>query len=223
MTVTTFVSPLAAFNPTDTTFLATAAVAVLGIIAAVVAFWYYERYVETREETFDEFADQVEVGEPVDFSPPDVSFNIVDYLKVARHLQRGQRLAKKGYVKWYRLDSTLSSPKWVKPEQDGAGVPKVTISGQPYYFPKDAMVSDERTGAWVALHREGEGDPVNLRDPAYPGMETDLVERTINLEAEDKPPGWLDNLNLSDQALLYGGMGLLFVLYAMYQYMNGGL
>jgi hypothetical protein len=137
-----------------------------------------------------------------------------------RHLQRGKKLAKKGYVRWHRLDSTLASPEWVKPEQDGTGVPKYTVDGQPYYFPKDAMVTDERTGAWVAVHCEGEADPINLRDPAYPGIETDLIERIINLEAENQPPGFFDNLNISQQALLWGGMAVLFVLYAAYRYMG---
>jgi hypothetical protein len=141
-----------------------------------------------------------------------------------RHYQRARKLSKKGYVKWYRVGSTMSRPTWVKPEMEGQGLPKYDAGNGPYYFPKESMVSDELTGAWVAMHREGEADPINLREPAYPGIETDLVERTINLEAEDKPPGLLDKLSMggmSTQAMLYGGMALLFGVYVVYAWYTG--
>ncbi|WP_049970767.1 hypothetical protein [Haladaptatus cibarius] len=207
------------------TLIVTLLLSVVGIAGAGVAYWYYEEHRAEREAEFDELAEEFEEGEPIDFSPPDVSTSPLDYLRVARHLQRGSRLAKKGYVKWYRLDSTLTSPQWVKPEQDGSGLPKVTVDGQPYYFPRKAMVADGDTGAWVALHREGEADPINLRDPAYPGIEVDLVERTINLEAEDKPPGFFDNLfgGMSQTALMYGLLAVTFVIYAGYRFTAGGM
>ena len=205
------------------TLLVTGVLGVLGIAGAVAAYWYFEQYRDARLQDFEYLATRVDDGESIDFSAPDVSGSLLDYVRVARHLKRGQRLAKKGYVKWFRLDSTLSRPTWVKPEQDGAGVPKVTVDGQPFYFPKDAMVADATTGAWVALHREGEGDPINLRDPAYPGLEADLVERTINLEAEDKPPGFLDNMfgGMDQTTLMYLSVGVMFVIYAAYRYMGG--
>lgn len=207
-----------------TSMLVTGILALLGVAGAAAAYWYYDQYTRAREGDFEEYLGSVEEGEPVDFAPPDVSAGILGLLAEWRHRAKAKRMAKKGYVKWYRLDSTLSRPTWVKPKQDGAGVPKAKVDGQPYYFPKDAMVADSVTGAWVALHREGEGDPMNLRDPAYPGMETDLVERTINLEAEDKPPGLFDDLLGMDQTtLMYLSIGVMFVIYAGFRYMNGGL
>lgn len=209
------------------TLLATTATAVIGLLGAVVAYAYYERTLDERDEAFQSFLANVEYldqGRLVSFDPPDVSTGLWGLFSLWRHLARQKRMAKKGYVKWYRLDSTLDRPTWVKPTQEGAGVPKVTVSGQPYYFPKDSMVSDSRTGAYVAMHREGEANPINLRDPAYPGIETDLIERLINLEAEDKPPGLFDNLlGLDDQTLMWVLIGVLFVLYAGYRYLGGGL
>lgn len=200
-----------------------AVLVVLGGGLALLLAALYDRRREARIEAFEEYADEVEAGEPVAFEPPDVTFNPLDYLRVARHLQRGKRLGKKGYVKWYRLDSTLRRPTWVKPETDGSGVPKVTVDGQPYYFPKDAMVADSLTGAWVAVHRVGDGDPINLREPAYPALETDLVERTINLEAENEPPGFLDGLfgGMDQTTLMYLVIGIMFVIYAAYRYAGG--
>lgn len=191
---------------------------VLVVILGAAAWYAWRQYTAGIEQRVDELVEN-EDG-PIQFKPPEVRRSVFDVLRVTRHYQRGQRLAKKGYVKWYKLGSTISRPKWVKPRQQGAGTPKVTEDGQPYYFPKEAMVADELTGAYVAVHREGEADPINLRDPAYPGIEADLMERIINLEAEDKPPGWLDNLAFDEQTLLYGGIAVLFVIYAAYQYMG---
>lgn len=204
----------------DIALIAVAVVSVLGTGSVAMTAWYYHDADSVDDRLEELVADASEDGRRVAFNPPELSGSLLDYYRVMRHLQRGKKLAKKGYVRWHRLDSTLAAPEWVKPEQDGTGVPKYTVGGQPYYFPKDAMVTDERTGAWVAVHREGEADPFNLRDPAYPGIETDLIERIINLEAENQPPGFLDNLNISQQALLWGGMAVLFVLYAAYRYMG---
>lgn len=204
----------------DATTLIIGFVGMLAGAAVTGAAWYYRNTDELDDRLDDLLRDVSDDARRVTFEPPEISGSVLDYFRVMRHLQRGNRLAKKGYVRWHRLDSTLGAPEWVKPEQDGTGTPKYTIGGQPYYFPKDAMVTDQRTGAWVAVHREGEADPINLRDPAYPGIETDLIERIINLEAENKPPGFLDQFDMSQQAMLYGGMGVLFVIYAAYRYMG---
>lgn len=166
-------------------------------------------------------ADLDDDAQPVTFDPPEISLSPLDWLRASRHLRKQQKAAKRGWIKWYRVGANLSAPEWVKPVRDGAGTPKVTDSGQPYYFEKDAMVVDERTGAYVAVHPEGEADPINLQDRAYPGIETDLVERIINLEAENEPSTSLLGLGgMSQQQLLWLGIGLLFVLFAAYRYMG---
>lgn len=198
-----------------------AGIAVLLVLALSVALWYlWRRYNSDLDEAVDELLENTD--DPVKFKPPDVRTSPVDLFRIMRHYQRAQRLAKKGYVKSIRLGSTYSRPTWVKPEPDGTGVPEADIDGETYYFPKESMVPDQMTGAWVAVHREGEGDPLDLRDPAYPGIPVDLVERIVNLKAEDKPPGFLDDLlgGWDQQALMWGGIALLFVIYAAYQYMG---
>ena len=205
--------------------IATSVLSLLGIAGAGAAYYYYEQNREAREQDFEAYLDELEEGEPVDFKPANVSAGLLGIIAEWRHVAKSKRMAKKGYVKWYKLDSTLSRPTWVKPKQSGSGVPKARSNGKPYYFPKKAMVADSTTGAWVALHREGEADPINLRDPAYPGLEADVVDRVINLEAEDKPPGMLDNLfgGMSQQMLLYGSIAIMFLLYAAYRYSAGGM
>lgn len=186
-------------------------------LAAIIAGYYYFRYRAAREDGLEEL--MIDDEDEVRFKPPEMKGGPLDYFRVMRHLQRQHKLAKKGYVKWFRLGSTMGRPTWVKPDRDGTGTPKHTVDGEPYYFPKESMVADEVSGAWVAVHREGEGDPINLRDPAYPGIETDIVERIINMEAESNPPGWLSQFGgMSTQALLWGGMALLFLVYAGVRY-----
>lgn len=196
------------------------------LLVLVVGLLANRRWSRRRKEVevaIDEYLEEHD-DEPVSFKAPEIKASVLDVLRVTWHLQRARRLAKKGYVRWEVVGASVSHPKWVKPKRSGSGAPKVTVGGQPYYFPKEAMVTDELTGAWRAMHREGEADPINLRDPAYPGIDVDLMERIINLEAEDKPPGWLDGLgNWDQQTLMYAMIAVLFVIYALYQYLGGGL
>lgn len=181
------------------------------LLAGGTAGWYYWQYRQARESVFDDLAD---IEDEVTFDPPDVRGSIIDIFRVMRHHQTAKKLAARGYVKWYKLGSTLSKPRWVKPKREGAGTPKFEDDDQPYYFPKEAMVSDQQTGAWVAFHREGEADPINLRDPAYPGIETDLIEKIINLEAENEPRSSLFGLDISMRMAVIGITAVLFVIYA---------
>jgi hypothetical protein len=175
----------------------------------------------TEDEGAAAGADTDRDVQPVEFEPPEISLSPLDWIRAGRHLQKQRKAAKRGWVKWYRVGANFSRPRWVKPVRDGAGTPKVTDDGQPYYFEKDAMVVDERTGAWVAVHPEGEADPINLADRAYPGIETDLVERILNLEAENEPSTSLLGLGgMSQQQLMWLGIGVLFVLFAAYRYMG---
>lgn len=194
--------------------------ALLAVVGGGAAWWYYRQYREGLDDRLDAiFADE----EEVEFEPPDIKRTPMDYLRVMRHQQKAKKAAKNGYVKWELLGSTASRSRWVEPERKGNGVPEYEHDGQTYFFPKEAMVIDEQTGAWKAQHRVGEADPINLRDPAYPGLETDLIERTINLLAESDPDtGLFSGLGgLSTTQMMYGGVALLFVLYAAYAYSTG--
>jgi len=195
---------------------------VVALAAIAVAGWYYYQFENSLEDVVDQrFADE----DMVEFEPVRVTSTPMDYFRVMRHLQLEKKAAKKGYVKWYRLGANLQRPTWVQPEQTGEGMLRYDVDGQPYYFNKDAMTTDARTGAWVAMHRVGEADPINLDDPAYPGIEVDLLEKLINLLAESKPPGIFDNVlgGMDPTTMMYVGIAVLFVVYAAFRYMNGGL
>jgi hypothetical protein len=186
---------------------------VIGAGGAAAGTWYYCQR-ETVDEQVTTTLKDIPRG-PAEFEGIDVSMTPLDWIRAGRHLQKQRKAAKKGWVKWYRIGANMSAPEWVAPEREGSGLPKLTVDGEPYYFNRDAMVVDEQTGAFVAVHREGEADPINLQDPAYPGIDTDLMERTINMEAESEPPGLLDGLGgMSMQTLTMGAIVVSFVIYA---------
>jgi hypothetical protein len=192
---------------------------IIGLLIGSLAVWYY-REREGIDEQVAAMLSDTDRG-PVEFEAPNLSLTPMDWIRAGRHLQKQRKAAKRGWVKWYRIGSNMSSPKWVAPDRDGSGLPKTTVDGEPYYFNPEAMVIDERTGAYVAVHRDGESDPINLQDPAYPGIETDLMERTINMEAESDPPGFLDGLGgMSMQTLLWIAIGVSFVIYAGMRYLG---
>jgi len=142
----------------------------------------------------DETDETDETTEPV-LEPPDVDSGFLGVLKQWRHNKRATKLAKKGYIRWYKVGASWSRPRWVKPEKAGQGEYRVRENDETYYFPKDALLTDQRTGAWVAVHREGEATPINLRDPGMPAMDADRAEELLQLSAESDAPGFFSNID----------------------------
>ncbi|MFB6200395.1 MAG: hypothetical protein ABEI98_00085 [Halorhabdus sp.] len=185
----------------------------------VGAAWYKQRETDRADAEIDavlsEYSLDVEDGDCIELQPVDVRQSITGLVSTWRQRAKERRLAENGYVKWYRLDSQLHRPKWVKPTQDnGRGVGKVTTSEGPYYFDRDAMVTDTRTGACVAMHEVGDADPINLRDTAFPGIPVDRLEELLNMEAEAEKPGFFENLNISGTTAFILITVVLFLGYA---------
>lgn len=196
--------------------LTLAGVAVAGVVLVgigAVAYWQSQR----EPTTVDDIVEYS--GNLVDFRRPEVSGGLLDLIKLWRHRSRAQKLAQKGYIKWYKVGSTVNRPRWVKPTQEGSGVPRFREGGETYYFPKEALVTDEVTGAYTAMHYDGDADPINLRDNDLPALSTDKVERVINMEAESEAPGFLSGLDLTPQKVMAGLIMLILVYGAAMQVM----
>jgi len=179
------------------------------------------------QETDDEFHARIEHatdGTVVTLPSPETGSSLLDIWRHYRHRKKQQKLAKRGYVKWYKLDGMLSRPKWVKPEKSGSGVPKYYDSSDDvhYLFPKEPLVTDSRTGAPVAIHHAGEAEPVNVKDPAYPPIDSDRLEEAINLEIESDPPGWLDKFDLNGETVMWIMILLVLGFAGFQQFMGGG-
>lgn len=197
---------------------------VLGGTVAAVYGYFRRQKLELDAEVEDAVADDHEVvdsedpGDLVELEPINVSSSLTGLVRTWRRRAKEQRLAEKGYVKWLRLDSRLEPAKWVKPDYRGTGAGEYHgEDGVTYLFEKDAMVPDSQTGAWVALHRVGEADPINLRDAAFPALPADRVEEILNLLAEAEKPGFFDNLDISGGQAFILITVVLFLVYAATQ------
>lgn len=154
--------------------------------------------------------------------PPDIDGSLAGLIKTWRHHAKASRLSRKGYVRWYKVGSTMSRPRWVKPEPDGAGVPEYYDSddGITYLFPDDGMITDQQTGAYVAIHHKNQPEPVPIRDPSIPAIDGDRLEEIINLEAESDAPGFFDRLDLDPQTLMWAMIGLVILFAGFQQFMG---
>lgn len=194
----------------------TVAFALLGLLAgAGVTAMYYKRVALRIDEEVNELEEQAleeldedSTGYGVEMEPPDVGRSVLDIFKSWLHIRKQARMAKRGYFKWYRVGSRLHAPKWVKPEHKGAGEYeyKSKKDDQTYVFPEEALVTDGQTSAYVAIHKIGESEPVDLRDPGWASMDADRLQQLIDMEIAREPPGGLSGLPLSGQQLKYVGL-----------------
>lgn len=146
-------------------------------------------------------------------TPPDIGGSLMGLLTTWRHHAKAKRMARKGYVRWYKLGATLSKPEWVKPETRGAGVPEHHDSDDDvtYLFPEEELVQDQATGAYVCIHKHNQPEPVPIKDPALPRIDGDRLEEIINLEAESDAPGWFDRVDIDPQTAMWGIILLVMV------------
>lgn len=154
--------------------------------------------------------------------PPDIGGSLKGLLTTWRHQSKAKRMARKGYIRWYKLGATLSKPKWIKPKTRGAGVPEYQDSddGVTYLFPEDELVQDQATGAYTCIHKHNEPEPVPIKDPALPRIDGDRLEEIINLEAESDAPGFFDGLNIDPKTAMWA-MIVLVLLFAGAQQVMG--
>lgn len=161
------------------------------LIGAGATALYYKRVAlrigeevnELEEKALEELDDEDAEGYGVRMSPPNVGRNVFDVFKAWLHMAKGARMAKRGYIKWYKVGSRLEAPKWIKPEHKGAGEYeyKDPDTDTTYFFPEDALVTDARTSGYVAIHKVGEAEPIDLRDPGWPTMDSDRVQTVLDL------------------------------------------
>lgn len=165
-------------------------------------------------------SDSDRAGYGVDLPQPNVGRSPIDVVKLWWHLRKEAKMAKSGYIKWYRVGSRLHSPTWVMPERKGAGEMEYYHKGddETYLFPEESLVTDGVTSAYVAIHKIGEAEPIDIRNPGWATMDADRLQTLVDMVISRDPPGGFSNLPLSSAQLKYGGMALLFVgIYAVMQ------
>jgi len=146
-----------------------------------------------------------EVDGAVELSSPEYNSRlgaIGNAIKQYRHNKKRKKIGGKGYVQWYLIDDSWPEPKYVKPKRKGGGVREYEHDGEIYLFPREAFLSDRRTGAWTVVHRKGELDPIALQEPGKNALDADSAKKWAELTVTSTPPGLLEKLDLDTSDLM---------------------
>jgi hypothetical protein len=157
--------------------------------------------------------------------PPDLRnarFGLLSELyRLHKHHRKRRRLSSKGYVQWLLIDDTYPAPRYVQPDLNGGGIPEVEHDGVRYLFPKKAMLPSEEQGLWTVVHRRGEAEPVNLREPSEDAIKADALDEYLRMRVTTEPPGWLGDLDLDAATLMKVGLALVIGYAVMQSVMTG--
>jgi hypothetical protein len=148
---------------------------------------------------------------------------IKQFWKMRQHYLKEQKLQNKGYVKWFVVRDTWPEPLYVQPEQNADGVPRVYYEGKPYAFPDSGLLPDERQGMLTCIHKHGEADPINVREPADDAIPAQQWHEILNMSLESSPPGLLDRLNIDGQDAVMYALAATIVVAVGWSLVGGGL
>jgi hypothetical protein len=133
--------------------------------------------------------------------------------------RKKEKALKKGCVRWHLVGASFSAPMYVKPEaKEGGNVAEIEYEGNTYLFPKEAMVPAEEEGVPTIVHREGEADPINLRDEWDLAIGSNTLKEYLTLRIMNPKPSGLGSLlgGLDSMDILrYGIIGLVVLFIAM--------
>ena len=160
-------------------------------------------------------------GQIVEHRPPSVDTTFWrQWYRTRRWLKKREKLIGDGYVQWYLIGDAVNQPQFVKPKRKGGGIPELDYEGETYLFPRQALVPSE-DGMWVCIHREGEADPINIRDPARLSLPSDELNEYLDLRVSSSSPGLLDGLGIDSGDLVKIAIAGI-IGYAIFQQVMGG-
>lgn len=162
--------------------------------------------VETTDQAPEEEADP----EVVELDPPrmDTGGKLRQMWRTRRYLNKREKLIGDGYVQWFLIEDTFPRPKFVKPSRYGAGIAELEHDGERYLFPDQAMLPSD-DGMWTVVHRKGEADPMNIKEPSELAIPSDRLEEYLNLRVQTTPPGWLDAMDLDASTIITLGVAAI--------------
>ena len=158
-------------------------------------------------------------GDFVELDPPRMNVRSWRQLwKTRRWLKKREKLIGDGYIQWYLVGDAVNRPKFINPERNGGGIPEKEINGETYLFPRNALVPSA-DGMWTCIHREGEADPINIRDPERLSIPADELKEYLDLRVSSSAPGFFDNFETGDilKIAIAGIIGI-----ALFQQFAGG-
>lgn len=159
----------------------------------------------------------------VEHEPPRMKVGKVrQWWRTWRWLKKRRKLIGDGYVKWKLIGDSVNRAKFIKPERKGGGIPEYEHEGETYLFPPGAKVPSE-DGLWVFMHRRGEADPINIRDPARLSLPADELKEYLDLRVSASAPGFFDSLGIDVGDMIKIMVGLIIAYAVFQQVMGGGL
>ena len=161
---------------------------------------------ETTNQVPEDEADP----EVVELDPPrmDTGGKLRQMWRTRRYLKKREKLIGDGYVQWFLIEDTFPRPKFVKPSRYGAGIAELEHDGERYLFPDQAMLPSD-DGMWTVVHRKGEADPMNIKEPSELAIPSDRLEEYLNLRVQTTPPGWLDAMDLDASTIITLGVAAI--------------
>jgi len=173
----------------------------------------------------DNALEEIEAADgPAEIRPPEYNSRLGalgNAWKQYRHNKKRKKVASNGYIQWYLIDDSWPVPKYIKPEREGGGIREYEYNGEMYLFPREAFLSDRRTGTWTVVHRKGELDPIALHEPGKNALDADAAKEWAELTVTSSAPGWLDSLDVEKSELMtYLIFGIIAI--AIGQQMLGG-
>lgn len=143
--------------------------------------------------------------------------------KTWRYLVKTEKLAGRGYVRWYCIDDTFPKPKFIKPTDEGAGIPEYEQGDSIYLFPKKARKPSAENGMWTYIHQKGDPEPINVIDYRETVFTSEQAKEWMTqVVTADRPSsGMFDFLtDLDAEDALPIAIGIVVVLAVL---MNGGI
>jgi hypothetical protein len=133
-------------------------------------------------------------------------------LSLYQHHKKKRKLAKKGHVQWYLVDSTWPTPKYVNPKDKGGNYLELEHDGGVYLFPREAMLASEREGMWTVVHKKGEALPENYGEPSAGAIKAGALKEYLNQRLAASPPSFFDRIDIDPQeAIMYLIGGIILV------------
>lgn len=161
-------------------------------------------------ETPDQAPEDEADPEVVELDPPrmDTGGKLRQMWRTRRYLKKREKLIGDGYVQWFLIEDTFPRPKFVKPSRYGAGIAELEHDGERYLFPDQAMLPSD-DGMWTVVHRKGEADPMNIKEPSELAIPSDRLEEYLNLRVQTTPPSWLDAMDLNASTIITLGVAAI--------------
>jgi hypothetical protein len=134
-------------------------------------------------------------------------------LSTYRHQRKRRKLAGKGYVQWYLVDSGWPRPRYIKPEDEGGGEFEYEYDDETYLFPTDALVPNRDSGLWTVVHQRGNAVPINVSEPSEFSVSAKQLHDYVTSRVTIEPPGWLSDIEAGDliKYAIFGFIALILL------------